>query len=263
MASSGQTGGDAAPPHDHACLGYDDPAVLEAAAYDFLAAGRAAGEQVWFVAGWAPRDWDFQPLVVPVGDQYPEDAVIDPAAGVAAYARATEQAIAAGYTGLRVVADATPLVRTPAQLEAFARYEIRVDRYMRANPFSAMCGYDRTRLSDGTVEQLACLHPVSEAPFRLFAPHPGRGDAALAGELDETTRPLFLQALRLAELRPAGAELVLDARELSFVDHNTLLHLDAHARTLSTTAVLRTPLPAAARLAGLLELTSLRVETMA
>jgi len=263
MASSGQTGGHAPPPHDHVCLDYAGPAAFEAAAYDFLAAGRAAGEQVWLVAGWSPRDWDFEPVVVPVSDHYPEGAAIEPAAGVAAYARATERAIAEGYTGLRVAADATPLVRTPVQLDAFARYEIQVDRYMRDHPFTAMCGYDRARLPDGTVEQLACLHPVSGAPFRLIAAPPGRGDAALAGEVDETTRPLFLQALRRAELRPAGGELVLDAGELGFIDHNTLLHLDAHARELGATAVLRTRLSAAARLASLLELTALRVEQMA
>lgn len=263
MAINGRTSGHVPPAYGHTCLAYDDPAAFEAAARDFLAEGVAAGEQVWFVAGWTPRDWAFQPEVVRVGEHYPEGTVIDPAAGVAAYARATERAVADGFTGLRVAADATALVRTPAQLDAFAHYEVQVDRYMRTHPFRAMCAYDRPALGDDTVEQLACLHPDSDAPFRLFTPHPGRGDAALAGELDETTRPLLLQALRRAELRPAGAELVLDAAQLGFVDHNTLLHLDAHARTLGTRAVLRTPRRAAARLADLLELTSLRVETMA
>lgn len=263
MALNGKTGGNTPPAYGHACLAYDDPAVFEAAAHDFLAEGRAAGERVWFIAEWAPRHWDFRPEVMPVGEHYPEGTVIDPAAGVAAYAEATARALADGFTGLRVAADATPLVRTPAQLEAFTRYEVQVDRYMRTHQFAAMCAYDRTLLDDGAVDQLACLHPESEAPFRLFTPHPGSGDAALTGELDETTRPLFLQALRRAELRPAGAELVLDAGELGFIDHNSLLHLDAHARSLGTTAVLRTRRPAAARLAELLDLTALRVETMA
>jgi anti-anti-sigma regulatory factor len=262
MAMSGTTGADAPQPYGHACLTYDDPARFQTVAHEFLAAGLAAGERVWYLAPEEPRGWDFTPEVVTLHDQYPADAVIDPDAGLAAYARATEQALADGFTGLRVAADVTPLLLTPAQVDAFARYEAQVDRYMRTHPFTALCAFDRTRMGDEAVEQLACLHPDSDAPFRLFAPHPGRGDAALAGEIDETTRPVFLQALERAALRPGRDELVLDGQDLAFIDHNSLLYLDAHARALGTTAVLRTALPSAVRLAGLLELTSLRVEPM-
>jgi anti-anti-sigma regulatory factor len=261
MAMSGTTGADARQPYGHACLAYDDPAQFETAAHDFLAAGLAAGEQVWYLASEAPRGWEFTPRLVMLGEQYPADSVIDPESGVAAYAQATEQALAEGCTGLRVAADVTTLLRTPAQVDAFARYEILIDRYIRTHPFAALCAFGRAGMGDEAVDQLVCVHPDSPAPFRLFAPRPGRGDAALAGEIDETTRPLFLQALDRAALRPGGDELVLDGQELAFIDHNSLLHLDAHARALGTTAVLRTPVRAAARLAGLLELTSLRVET--
>jgi anti-anti-sigma regulatory factor len=261
MGMSGTIGADVCRPYRHACLTYGDPAEFQSAARDFLGAGLAAGEQVWYLAPEAPHGWDITPRIVTLGDQYPEDSVIDPAAGLAAYAQATEQALAEGYTGLRVAADVTTLLRTPAQVDAFARYEIQVDRYVRTHPFSALCAFDRVRMGDEAADQLACVHPVSDAPFRLFTPHAGRGDAALAGEIDETTRALFLQALDRAALRAGGDELVLDGHDLAFIDHNSLLHLDAHARALGTTAVLRTAVPAAARLAGLLELTSLRVET--
>ncbi|WP_344316748.1 MEDS domain-containing protein, partial [Actinoplanes couchii] len=44
----------------HACWSYDDPGALEAYAKEFLRAGLAAGERVWYVPG--PRsttvtDW--------------------------------------------------------------------------------------------------------------------------------------------------------------------------------------------------------------
>jgi len=42
---------------------------------------------------------------------------VDPDAQVRTYAAATGAALAAGFTGLRVVAEATPLVRTPEQLD--------------------------------------------------------------------------------------------------------------------------------------------------
>ncbi|OJF11217.1 DcmR-like sensory protein [Couchioplanes caeruleus] len=245
----------------HVCLSYDEPAAFEAAARDFLAEGVAAGERVWYLAPAPPRDWSFRPELVRLGDHYPEAGVIDPAAGVAAYAAATERALADGYLGLRVAAEATPLVRTPDQLDAFARYEHLVDRYMRGAPFSALCGYDRVTLGDEAVDELACLHPVSAAPFRLFALAPGPADAGLAGELDWETHDLFARALARADPRPASGEWVIDADRLTFIHHGCLLHLDAYARAQGLTAVLRTRSVAPALLATLMDLTALRVES--
>ncbi|MFI5495003.1 MEDS domain-containing protein [Actinoplanes sp. NPDC051859] len=245
---------------EHVCVAYDEPAAFDSAAREFLAAGIAAGEQLWYIAPTpAPRGWDFAPELVRLGDHYPEGAVIDPAAGVAAYAAATERAIAAGYRGLRIAAEATNLVRTPHQLAAFTRYEHLVDRYMRDAPFSALCGYNRGELGGAAVAELACLHPISDAPFRLFAV-PGDVDAGLAGELDWSCRDLFDQALDRADLRPEGKELIIDARQLTFIDHNSLADLDAYARRRGVTAVLRTRRSVPARLTALLRLTALRVE---
>ncbi|AGL17853.1 MEDS domain-containing protein [Actinoplanes sp. N902-109] len=244
----------------HACLAYDDRAALEAAAHDFLAAGRAAGQQVRYLADEAPRGWDFEPELMRPAEHYPVGGVIDPATGLARWAAATEAALAAGYTGLCVAADTTALVRTPEQLDAYVRYEHRVDRYVRANPFTAMCALDRRVLGDAVVADVACVHPHSDTPFRLFASGPGSTGAALAGELDAATRTRLEHALDRAELDPAGGELVLDAPGLTFVDHNTLLDLDAYARRRGTTVLLRTRLRSAARLADLLDLTALRVE---
>ncbi|MEV4639730.1 MEDS domain-containing protein [Actinoplanes sp. NPDC049548] len=245
--------------YGHVCLAYDDPVAFETAARDFLAEGAAAGERIWYIAPEAPRGWDFRPELIRLGDHYPEGSVIDPEQGLEAYAAATRRALADGYSGLRVAAEATPLVRTPAQLDAFARYEHLVDRYMRTHPFSALCAFDRTELG-AAVDELACLHPESDAPFRLFAPPPALGDAGLAGDLDEATRGLFARALDRAELRPAAGDLVIDGEELAFIDHNSLLDLDEYARRHGVTAVLRTRLWSPGHLADLLELTALRVE---
>lgn len=245
----------------HVCLAYAEPAAFEDAARDFLAEGVAAGERVWYLAPTPPRGWRFRPELVRIGDHYPEDGVIDPAAGVSAYAAATERALADGYCGLRVAAEATSLVGTPAQLDAFARYEHLVDRYMRGAPFSALCGYDRVALGDEAVDELACLHPLSTAPFRLSAGLPGQADVILSGELDWANRDLFVRALARAEPRPASAELVIDAGRLTFVDHNCLVDLDQYAHSHGMTAVLRTRTPVPARLVALMGLTALRVES--
>jgi anti-anti-sigma regulatory factor len=196
-----------------------------------------------------------------LGEQFPTDAVMEPVAQVQAYAAATEQALAAGFAGLRVAVEATPLVRTPHQLDAAARCEHLVDRYMIGQPLSALCAYNRVELGEETVAQLACLHPrVNQgAPlFRLYAST--YAAASLSGELDATSDRLFPTALRWADLRPTAGELVIDASELTFIDHRSLLSLADHARAWDATAVLLGNLLSAAKLIDILDLTEVRID---
>ncbi|WP_219415912.1 MEDS domain-containing protein [Pseudonocardia nigra] len=259
-------------PHDHLCLAYDDAAEFRDSALRFLADGLARGQRVQYVAGRASADLAAEidglaagrPGAVHVRsllNTYRTDAVVEPAVQVQAYAALTEEALADGFTGLRVAADATPLVRDPDRLDAFARYEHLVDRYMVTAPFSAMCAYDRTALGPEVVAQVACMHPSAGAgvtPFRLYAS--GHAAAALDGELDIHTRDRFASALERAALAPSGGELVLDATGLTFVDHRTVLALAELARRLGATVVLRTALGTVRRLVTLLDVEGVRVE---
>ncbi|WP_446219555.1 MEDS domain-containing protein [Micromonospora sp. IBHARD004] len=269
---------DAAPPaYGHVCWAYDDPTILDARAAAFLAAGLAVGERVWLAASGAPGSLtcrlDGLPglgdalrsgaaRIVTVDDAYRTDAVVDPEAQVRHYAAATTEALAAGYTGFRVLAEATPLVRTPAQRDAFARYEHLIDRYMRVHPMSAVCAYDRRELGDPAIAELACLHPETNADvlFRLHAADPDEGMVALAGELDPSIHRLFATALDRVDPHPVDGRLVVDGAGLRFIDHRSLIHLGEHARRRGAIAVLRTTRSAAARLAELLELPDVRVE---
>ncbi|WBB65236.1 MEDS domain-containing protein [Micromonospora sp. WMMD812] len=267
-----------AAPYAHVCWVHDDPAPFHRQARAFLTAGLAAGERLWYVtagpvdpvlarlsAAPALRDALARGVgeVVSLEGTYRSGAVVDGPEQVRAYAAATDAALAAGYRGLRVVAEATPLVRTPAQRDAFARYEHLVDRYMRGRPFSAMCGYDRRELGGAAAAELACLHPTTnavEARFQLYACAPAEDRAGLAGELDPSSGELFATALERADLRPVDGRLVLEAPHLRFVDHHTLLLLRDYGRRRAATVTLRTPRAAAARLAALLNLSGLEVE---
>jgi anti-anti-sigma regulatory factor len=273
--------GDARPalPTGHVCWRRDDPAAFEAAARAFLSAGLAAGEQVWYVTERDPaavESWlravpgfgDALPSgaarVVPLAATYVGDRAVDAAAQVRAYAAATEAALAAGHTGLRVVAEADGMVRTPARRDAFVRYEHLIDRYMRTNPFTAMCVYDPAVLGDRAVAELACLHPggnADDALFRLYAAD--RAGLGLAGELDQSTYDLFAVALDRADPRPVDGRLVVEASHLRFVDHRSLLLLRDHARRRGGVAVLRTSGSSVARLVSLLDLPDLAVEVVA
>jgi hypothetical protein len=257
----------------HVCWSFDDRRELEICARAFLASGLAAGEQVWYSApggpggltGWLEEAARRNPgavQFVPIESAYPSGAVFDPPAQVAAYARATEAALDAGYTGLCVVADGTSMVRTPAQLSVFARYESLVTRFIADAPMRAVCGFDRGELGDRPVAELACLHPVSnvtEVRFTLRGGPPG-GAGILAGELDLAADDIFPAALAHVRPQPIDGNIVFDASGLRFVDHRSLLHLQRYAEALEGTVVLRTALGTAAKITGLLGLDRVRVE---
>ncbi|MHC8507157.1 MEDS domain-containing protein [Pseudonocardia artemisiae] len=192
---------------------------------------------------------------------YRTDAVVQPHDQVRAYAEATTDALASGFTGLRVAAEVTQLVRSPEQRDAFARYEHLIDRYMTSEPFSAMCAYDRSELGSAAVAETACMHPNATegaAPFRLHAATDAA--AALGGEVDLLGLDLFVRAAGRVDLVPDGGEVVLDASELTFIDHRGLLALANLARRLGVTVVLRTSLRTAHRLVDLLGIQGVRVE---
>jgi ABC-type transporter Mla MlaB component len=264
---------------DHVCLGYRQSAEFVTAARRFLTTALAGGEQILYVGSGDETALAEQlrsaggrfdeglrsgaVQVASVDSTYCAGAVVDPAGQVAFYAAATEQALAAGFSGLRVAADATGLVRTPAQLDAFARYEHLVDHYMAAHPMTAMCGYDLGELGEEAVAQLACMHPRAEevaSPFHLHGHVRVEAAAALGGELDMESRRWWPLALEREDLQADTGTIAIDAVGLDFVDHHGMLAVADYAERHATTVVLRTRLSAPARLLDLLDLTSVRVE---
>ncbi|PPK63243.1 MEDS domain-containing protein [Actinokineospora auranticolor] len=263
----------------HQCWSFADRAEFVARAGRFLAGGLESGQRVCYigsggvpaltaqlrgVGGFDDAVDSGAAQVVALDGLYPSDRVLDPVAQVQVYAAATRAALAAGYRGLRVAADATDLVRGPARLAAFARYEHLADRYMAGHPFEGMCAFDRAALHPDDLARLACLHPDGHpTPFRLHA-RTRAGDFALDGEVDGLTRDLLPWALEhaLPGVERDG-ELVVDATGLRFIDHRGLLTIAEHATRGGRTAVLRTRWSGAARIAAILTIPGMRVEVVA
>jgi hypothetical protein len=260
---------------DHSCWSYHDHRAFVLHARAFLYAGLAAGERVWYVpgrrssgvTGWlldGAAAWPAGAVrVLDPEEVYPSTGVLDPVAQTAAYVAATEDAVAAGFRGLRVVADATAMVRTRPRLDAFVRYEYAIGRYMRTAPLRAVCVYDRSRLGERAVAELACVHRRTndgDVSFQLYA---GRtaAETVLTGEVDVASEDLFVTVLERADLRAAGGEVVVRAEELAFITHRCLLALQRHAERRSFTVVFRTSLPTVAAMVDLLGLNRIRVET--
>ncbi len=192
----------------------------------------------------------------------PGDDVIDAERCVKNYVEAAQQALANGYMGFRAVVDTTAVARTAEQRTAVTALEYLVDQEMAVQPFSALCAYDTGQLGSAAAE-LTCLHPFvfvgREAPgFRMYA-QPGVA-FALTGELDAGSDAVFTAALHRTWALTCDNTLVIDAQGLEFIGHQQLCTLDRCARADGRTIVLRTDQQIPTRLAGLLELTNVRVE---
>lgn len=261
--------------HDHVCWGYEDAAEFRCRAREFLREGLGRGQQVWYVAsgkvtelvghlrgldGYDAARAAGAARVIPLQKMYGAHTTVDPAAAVKAYAAATEAALAAGFTGLRVAVDCTPLVRTAEQVMAFAQYEYQADNYMAVNRFSTLCAFHAPTVGEPTMTQLACMHPASNelpARFRLY----GSVDctATVTGQLDLSNQDLLQLALQYADVQPAHGQLLLDATRLTFIDHTSLLLIAEQAHRHRAILTLRASWPGLPRLVQLLNLPGVQV----
>jgi anti-anti-sigma regulatory factor len=264
--------------HDHVCWSYDDPSDLRERALEFLGEGLEQGLRVCYVRSGSidslrvdldglanlDREIDRGAVgLVSVDDMYQADSIVNASGQVDIYRSYTEQALVDGYAGFRLVAEATPLVKSKEQLHAFVGYEHLVDGLMATQPFSAMCAYDAAVLDGETISALAAVHPNSRAAVTQFHLYNLEGvDLALSGEIDAGVQMQFEQALELAHVTSTRGPVTIDATELAFLDHRVLLALVDCAARSDTTALLQTRLAMPARLVAMLQIEGIRIEEL-
>lgn len=217
-----------------------------AAAVAFLDDGLRLGQQLMFVGGSAAEAVlrDLEPTrsmvasgevgIMPFDAVYPGGRRMPSGDQWAAYAQATDHALAQGFTGLRVLAEVTSLASDHlGTCEEHAAWESYADRRMAHVPLAALCCFDRSVVSDETLGQIGSAHPVSDrrlgrnVPFHLYA----EVDALkLAGEVDATCAAT-LQWLLGAD--DDAGDLVLDLGDLDFIDHTGITTIARHAQRLA------------------------------
>jgi ABC-type transporter Mla MlaB component len=227
---------------DHACWVFETDEDLSNAAVSYLREGLEDGQRLLYVGGKTAeglrsdisRLGDLDALaadgilqVATLTDLYDLSRPIDPAAQLAAYAAATEQALADGFTGLRVAAEVTQLVSDPAKHESHKRWESYADWYMTSNPLNALCLFDRRTLDDDLLADLACVHPASRTPdhFAPFTIAPEGDSLYLLGEVDRHSADALERVLGLVVEAAPGDAPTLDLERLSFIDHYGALAL--------------------------------------
>jgi anti-anti-sigma regulatory factor len=218
---------------DHVCWVYDDPGAFGEVARQHLAEGLAAGERLLCVgarvldgvrAGGGPLA-DVEALqargalrVLDVRAAYGTGGAVAPDQQLAFYEAATGQAVADGFTGLRVVAELSDLAADPAQRVDLMRWEHLADHFMGHGPgMIALCAY-RYDLDDEALTDVMSVHPLVHVtdggpPFRIWFD----GDTlTLAGALD-TFGAERLRAV-LDSSPGSGRRVVADLGRVDFVD---------------------------------------------
>lgn len=232
----------------HACWAFDEDDEFAAASLEYLTDGLRAGQRLAYVGSEPVAEQ--RERLAPLGDVgtmidtgalqlfeltdlYAVGEPVDADAQLATYVAATDAALAAGYSGLRVAAQVTDLVSEPHTREAHIRWESVADRFGSAYPLSALCGYRRTDVPEPLLADLAAVHPatnlpVETVPFHLYAED---GNLALAGEVDLFSAEDLDRVLELA--CHSGDRISLDLARLDFIDHRGLEILLTHVRRLA------------------------------
>jgi MEDS: MEthanogen/methylotroph, DcmR Sensory domain len=199
----------------------------------------------------ALRMWD-------VADVYGAEGRIDPEPQLATFRGMLQEALAEGYSGLRVAGDVTPVaLRHPNDL---LRWERTADAFEARSPVTGMCVIDARSVEPDLLRTVDVLHPASAYSTAPFHMHAGPdASLALTGELDVFDVDLMSEAIGPLRRDVFEAEPVLDLSGATYVTHQALQSLDRFAAEIGVTIELRNGPAIVARLVSTIGLERLEV----
>ncbi|WP_412543741.1 MEDS domain-containing protein [Longispora sp. K20-0274] len=230
---------------DHVCWTFDDDDRCAAAVARYVGAGTRDGHRVIYSAPEVPRAdvaarliahgvhvaalvATGQLQIVTVPDTYLTGGEFRPAAVLEGWNRRLDDARAAGYRGVRLVADRSWLAGSVAGAHRIAWYEARANRVFADGYAMGLCLYDRRLFGPSALRAISSAHPATyradDGPWSPLlrmvrtAEPPG---LRLAGELDLSNRRAVAALLNALFEEPAGEPLFVDLSGLSFADAPT------------------------------------------
>ena len=220
---------------DHVCLPIDTDEQVQSHVSGFTAAGLTDRQQVMVftqavtvadMAGWLRCQDQAFAAALDTGQlqvHRPEDVHLSggsfaPERMMAIFARATDQAFADGYRGLRVTVDMTWALRNVPGVEQLFDFEAAANRLFTDRRLIGVCAYDRRRFDGAAIERASAAHPITPGSSMLrCAQLPGAG-LALEGEADIANRNALAA---LIECLP-DTDAILDLTGLTFADAASL-----------------------------------------
>jgi len=174
--------------------------------------------------------------VASIAEVYGASGFVDADKQRATFAGALRDALADGYSGIRVAADNTSLVVDSPRRAAWVQWELIADHFMSKNPVTGLCAFDRERVDVDVLRHLSTLHPLSNADsptpqFRIFV-----DDGALWIEGDVNAIAID-EALNALEHMPWMTDLVVDLSTTSFVTKKLRSSFDGLSRAGLNVAV--------------------------
>ncbi|MGY0236695.1 MEDS domain-containing protein [Longispora urticae] len=235
---------------DHVCWTFDDDARCAAAVARYVAAGTRDGHRVIYSAPGAPRAEIADRLtahgvhvpalvatgqlqIVTVPDTYLSGGEFRPAAVLSGWTHRLDAARAAGYRGVRLVADRSWLSGSVAGAHRVAWYEARANRVFADGYAMGLCLYDRRLFPPAALSRIASAHPATcragdghdgpWTPLLRMARTERPVGLRLVGEADMSNRPALAALLSALFDEPGAGEgpLVVDVSALTFADAPT------------------------------------------
>jgi signal transduction histidine kinase len=163
--------------HEHRCLIYDTQEQQFAVALPYLRAGLERGERCLYITGENTAATILDALrksgtdvdrclrsgaLIITGNQetYLKQGRFDPDSMIGFLTRATAEALAGRFSGLRILGEMTWLLGTSISTNEVIEYESKLNRFVRNHDARIVCQYNRNRFSPELILAVIHTHPV-------------------------------------------------------------------------------------------------------
>jgi anti-anti-sigma factor len=225
--------------HDHACWSYSTDEQRTDVIASYFAAGLHAGERLYYFAsdgseataldGLADAGHDVRALIASgtlviaeVESAYFPHSTFDARANLEGFRTIAQQALADGFTGIRVAAENATILNHPLIRDSWFEYELQVDALLATEPIVGLCAFDRRQCDPETLALLDAVHrvqvdPDGSAPHSGFHLHSAQDEVlVLSGDVDrfavESLHRLLDSPVRKRH------KITIDLSGLSFID---------------------------------------------
>jgi PAS domain S-box-containing protein len=172
-------------PGDHLCCIYETEDEHRAVFTPYLHRGLECGEKVLYIVdvhtaetilGYLRNEGlqmeqflkSGQFAILTRDDAYMRQGFFDPNAMISLLKAETKQAIAQGYTALRVTGEMTWALRGLPGSERLIEYEIKLNEFLPGSQCLALCQYDRRRFEPEVLMDVMRTHPISVIGAQVY-----------------------------------------------------------------------------------------------